>query len=465
MSCAPCQADAPPLGIPGTYATSTEPAPPPPQDAAGWEGILGFEGVLTGDSRLIERNALVWDTPLPLRFVKEDVGGHQNAVVVGRIEAIARGQGGAVEASGVFDLGSEDGREAARLVGEEFQNWVSLDLDEVFVEFRIAEELLDPERDDPPAERDADGRVVVDRYSPDDHVEALVSARVRGATLVQISAFRDARVNLTSDTPDTPGGQGEGGGLVAAGAPPAPPAAWFEDPRLDGPTPVTVTDDGRIFGHMAAWDTCHISFTQAGRCVPPPRSGTEYAHFRLGATHTREGTVVPTGVVTLNTRHAAPDATAAGALAHYEDTGLAAADVAVGEDQWGIWVAGATRTLDPGVLRALRASPLSGDWRAAAGGLEMVAVLAVNTPGFPIPRPAALVASGAVVSLTAAGMVSRGPRATAVGALAEEDARYLSRVIARERERDRGVVDQMAARLRASGAAALRARVDATRGA
>ena len=84
MSCAPCQADAPPLGIPGTYATSTEPAPPPPQDAAGWEGILGFEGVLTGDSRLIERNALVWDTPLPLRFVKEDIGGHQNAVVVGR---------------------------------------------------------------------------------------------------------------------------------------------------------------------------------------------------------------------------------------------------------------------------------------------------------------------------------------------------------------------------------------------
>ena len=151
MSCAPCQADAPPLGIPGTYATSTEPAPPPPQDAAGWEGILGFEGVLTGDSRLIERNALVWDTPLPLRFVKEDVGGHQNAVVVGRIETIARGQGGAIEASGVFDLGSEDGREAARLVGEEFQNWVSLDLDEVFVEFRVAEELLDPEQDDPPA--------------------------------------------------------------------------------------------------------------------------------------------------------------------------------------------------------------------------------------------------------------------------------------------------------------------------
>ena len=117
------------------------------------------------------------------------------------------------------------------------------------------------------------------------------------------------------------------------------------------------------------------------------------------------------------------------------------------------------------MLRALRASPLSGDWRAAAGGLEMVAVLAVNTPGFPVPRPAALVASGAVVSLTAAGMVSREPRATAPGGLAEEDARYLSRVIARERERDRGAVEQMAARLRANGAAVLRARVDATRGA
>ena len=32
-----------------------------------------------------------------------------------------------------------------------------------------------------------------------------------------------------------------------------PPAAWFADPSLSLPTPITVTDDGRIYGHAAQW--------------------------------------------------------------------------------------------------------------------------------------------------------------------------------------------------------------------
>jgi hypothetical protein len=63
---------------------------------------------------------------------------------------------------------------------------------------------------------------------------------------------------------------------------------------------------------------------------------------------------------------------------------MAAADVTAGEDDFGIWVAGALRPgLRPEDIRALMAADVSGDWRRIGGALELVAVLAVNVPGFP----------------------------------------------------------------------------------
>jgi len=50
-------------------------------------------------------------------------------------------------------------------------------------------------------------------------------------------------------------------------------------------------------------------------------------------------------------------------------------------------VSGALRPdLDPSNIRGLMASDVSGDWRRIGGGLELVAVLAVNVPGFPKVR-------------------------------------------------------------------------------
>jgi len=72
-------------------------------------------------------------------------------------------------------------------------------------------------------------------------------------------------------------------------------------------------------------------------------------------------------------------------------------------------VAGALRPdADELTVRRLRGAALSGDWRQLAGGLELVAALAVNVPGFPITRPKSRTASGAPMSLVAAGrMTSR----------------------------------------------------------
>ena len=210
--------------------------------------------------------------------------------------------------------------------------------------------------------------------------------------------------------------------IVAAGAGPTrPPLAWFSDPGFtegDGrlveildrrgkralggkyACPVTVTDEGRVFGHIAPWGVCHTG--QSGQCILAPRSGADYAHFKRGQhLTTAEGEQIRVGVITADTGHAqVRGVNAASAMAHYDNTALAVADVNIGEDEYGIWIAGAIR---PGAtdeqIRKLTAASISGDWRAIGGQLELVAALAVNQPGFPL----AVVAGGQIESLVAAG--------------------------------------------------------------
>lgn len=188
-------------------------------------------------------------------------------------------------------------------------------------------------------------------------------------------------------------------GLTAGGGPLYPPTDWFKNPGFDRPTPITVTADGQIKGHIAAWETDHIGLPNGQK---PPRSNANYAFFRTGVLQTQEGEEVPVGQLTLAGGHAPINASAGEAVKHYDDTASSVADLAVGEDEHGIWVSGAVR---PGVteeqIRALRASAPSGDWRPINGALELVAVCQVNTPGFPVAR--AMVASGEVTALVAAG--------------------------------------------------------------
>jgi hypothetical protein len=172
--------------------------------------------------------------------------------------------------------------------------------------------------------------------------------------------------------------------LVAAAIPVHPPRTWFADPKLPGKTKLTVTDDGRVYGHLGTWDSCHLTF--ADTCVTVPRSRRNYADFHVGSTKTAEGQVIDTGVLTVDTGHADTSWTLASKVkAHYDDSGTAAAVVRAGEDAYGVWVAGA---LVPGateeMAQKLRRTPLSGDWRRIGGGLELVAALGVNRPAFAI---------------------------------------------------------------------------------
>lgn len=196
-----------------------------------------------------------------------------------------------------------------------------------------------------------------------------------------------------------------------------PPIEWFRDPGLTEVTPVTVTADGRVYGHIAAWNSSHVGMP--GRNVKPPRSRHDYGYFHSGAAIVSDAgrpVEISIGHLTLDTGHASLAADATEAASHYDNTGAQVASVCAGEDQHGIWFSGA---VDPGVdelrVRKLRASGLSGDWRPIDNSLELVAALCVNSGGFPIPR--ARVASAAdLVPLVAAGMVAPNPEEAVVAA-------------------------------------------------
>lgn len=158
-----------------------------------------------------------------------------------------------------------------------------------------------------------------------------------------------------------------------------------QEPERPGETvaygcPLTVTDDGRVFGHAALWGRCHAGFS--GRCVTPPRGGG-YGRFLSGEAIPG----VRTGPLTIGTTHPDLRASAADAMDHYADTGSAVADVTVGEDRHGIWVSGRLRpSIGEDDVVELRGSSLSGDWRPIGGQLRLIGLLAVNNPGFLVER-------------------------------------------------------------------------------
>lgn len=457
--CAPCSAAATATGFAdGALLAQVNSLIAAGGPAAQWSGPIGYENRPTGDGRMIETNALAWEVPVPLLWAPENNGGHLGAQVVGWITEITRGENGAIVGSGAFDLGSEIGREAYRQVQEGLTPGISMDLDDVSFEIRVKAELLEPEPSamvepegfDPEtgepiwperSENSADesGYITVARMSSDDEMMVTTSARIRAATLVATPAFAEALVTLI-----------DGDALADELLPAlvasattvtertAPPRSAFNAPDLDGPTPLTVSDTGRVFGHIATWDTCHIGYP--GQCVTPPPSPSGYAFFHTGAIVADNGQEIAVGHLTIDTGHAEANLRSPEALAHYDNSGTAVAYVRAGEDAYGIWVAGVVRPdATPEQVRALRASPISGDWRRIGAGMELVAALGVNVPGFPVPRTRALVAGGAMQSLVAAGMLA--PREVVrpglPGALSMDDLRYLKHLANAERERQR----------------------------
>lgn len=381
------------------------------ENTAPWRGPLTVEGIETGDGREFDTGSLTWaDLPLPLRWNIEDSHGGEartKAVNVGRIDKVWREDSGLIMGEGVLDLGDDNGKAAQKKIEGKFLRGVSVDVDSV----KDADmELIWPDHD-PDGEADPDP--FAQMFAAPEKV-VFHKGRIRAATLVDIPAFAEAYIALLDgEGAVVAGGEPIGALRASLGvrtrthgvqAPFQAPADWFVNPDLSVPTGITVTPEGQVYGHAALWGTCHIG--QAGVCVTPPQEDS-HPYFMTGQVFTEGGGSASVGQITVGTGHAPLSYGHRAASEHYDNTGWAVADVAVGNDSHGIWIAGSIRPgADPDRIHELRAAgQVSGDWRSIGGKLRLVGLLAVNVPGFPVPKLSTKYAAGQQTALVAAGML------------------------------------------------------------
>jgi SPP1 gp7 family putative phage head morphogenesis protein len=227
---------------------------------------IAFESEETGDGRIFAAGALYWEgDQWPLQYAPEMLHGHEGAQLAGAIETIGR-DGGRIAASGVLYPDQDAGKAAISLLEQSAPLGVSVDLDDVDIEVlsrRPAEDedgggdvVLLASLGRASFTRLADGRWAVraarvvewttsdsggavagdglraaltaaglaaaagDGDSDDgevlfsesagDYVMRVTRARVRGATLVTMPAFANARIVLEHAE------GGEGGEVTAA---------------------------------------------------------------------------------------------------------------------------------------------------------------------------------------------------------------------------------------------------------
>lgn len=382
--------------------TETETTQEATREPVPWDAILVVEGAPTEDMRLIERGSLSWrDLPLTLMGMTEnpEFGGHAGAEVSGRIDTIQR-TGDNIASTG--ELTTEFGVDTlAPMIRDKTVRGVSVDLAILDYEYRNADT----------------GEVVTIEeilFSDDEDLRVLFTVTegvILGATVCPMQAVEQAQIAVTASADGKPmlrmtvftpfPEQAETLTAAAAQASPwyatKPSTAAFHVTEFPGPTPLTVTEDGRVFGHIATWDTCHVGIP--GVCTTAPRSASGYAYFHTGEIETEEGDFLAVGKLVYGTKHASIEASRKGAARHYDDMGKVGAIVRAHDGDFGIWVSGIA---DPDSAAELRINPPSGDWRRIDGSLELIAALSVPVPGFPTPRAeAGIRASADVIEVTA----------------------------------------------------------------
>ncbi len=429
------------LDLPELAPDGTNPPPviePGENVGPAFYAVVAIEGQQTGDDRGIMADALEFGEGLPLMGLATEAhdpsGFDPNlpAVWCGRIDTVERVPGAngtnLLVATGHF-FSNADGLYFADLVEQMGSAGVSADIG-------VTESV--------------ETITGMDEWGWPLYASYVSKGVLLGATIVPFPAFTDCYITLgdgpveptpvqAENQPEpvvasvrphfmdlttcAPCAKAAASTIAASAAPVRPPAEWFANPnftvgdgrlreiyagrgdrRIGGQyaAPLTITEAGEVFGHIAPWGVCHTGIQNA--CQTAPHSPSDYAHFKRGnqVVICDDGSQVNVGTLTFNGGHADLRAGAASAMAHYDDTATAWAHVAIGEDDFGIWVHGAVLPdVSEEDLRRIRASSPSGDWRMIGGHYELVGVQSVNQPGFPVSIAAsdrgALVAAGAYV--------------------------------------------------------------------
>jgi hypothetical protein len=342
---------------------------------------LALTGVRTRDGRLIDTATFEpLDLPRSIKLKTIDAPGHDGSVVCGRLDEVTVADNGVVSGRG-WALADEVGKRAAFLLSTKALRGNSIDMSVAMKDVKIrgveegdsywmemdftnaklkATTLLTE-----PAFDNAGGEIpegwIVEGFN---EADAMVASLCAAATPSEPEAEHAFAFNILSERPKIDG-------------------ALFQKPELSELTAVSPDEDERVTGHIAGWRTEHLSHPG----VYPPRTNTNYAFFTSGKTVlTTEGRVA-VGNLVIGGDHAPESLGWEAARDAYANTTTVWADVAIGEDDFGIWVSGIVRpgTSDE-MLHAARASGCSGDWRRIGSNLELILGLSVPADGFPKPR-------------------------------------------------------------------------------
>lgn len=414
------------------------------------------EGEQTVDLHVIDINATNFNRPPPYSLTLQTIRseGHQGAAVCGVIEKVMR-DGPTIVAEGRLDMNGAAGREAERLIREGILQTWSPDLADCTVD--IEENITDEDTSDPTNQLahfvkatfnggtlvpmpalasavvellDDEGNVLVAapkrEHVVDEAEEPEVEEQTQKVERLHAGGFisvpngshivgeigPENYVTSTAGTvmtiPSNEAANTTLSPISACAAPSQPPPEFFTKPELSELQRwVTVTADGRVYGHAAGFGECHIGYLD--QCVTIEhiadcRGDGNFEYATPGHVICSDGSKVATGPITIKGGHAPKGSSYQQALSHYDDPTAAVADVCYFMDEHGVSFSGALRSsATEAQVQALRASGVSLDARQIGGKLRYLATCAVNTPGFPKVR---LTASGdevEVIELIAAG--------------------------------------------------------------
>ena len=327
-------------------------------------GIAAPFGEGTGDGRIIAAGALEWDLDtesVPILWDMEE-GDHSGAVI-GTLDSITD-TGGALEVTGRLFGSMPDLDRISLLIDENAIGW-SLGLDDLEAETRLTEPEWSEERD---------GTIVI-KTSRQQELTTVTHGRVRHLALVDTPAWPVARPVLGSPP-----------ALAASALGWTFPADHFKRWESAEPVPLTVTPDGRVWGHGAG-DGC---FRGDGTCRkytadPDP----DMKNFHVGTACLDDGSVIRVGSLTCSGLHASTDLpTVADVRRHHEDSSTVWARVVAWNDARGrLCIAGSVVPgLDDRTLAQVSGSALSLEAWPVPGtpGLTLVGAHSVIVPAWPV---------------------------------------------------------------------------------
>ena len=167
-----------PLGAPADAAPPGEEVSAAGVQTRGWttpDGTaLVYENEQTGDGRVFKAGSLFWeDGPWPLQYADEMLSGHDGAELAGAIQTMDR-TGDSVGGTGVIYTNRPAGADAVQLLEEGAPLGVSVDLDDVDVEF-VERPGLQP-----------DPETMIDLEDPEEEYALAASARLASASFLRL---------------------------------------------------------------------------------------------------------------------------------------------------------------------------------------------------------------------------------------------------------------------------------------